>query len=81
MNKNNEDETVAPREKVRISPRISRGTYALAKTVYPLMGVTLEERIESLLIKDLSKEMKKTWFKKFWKEDPWVGPANEEYKE
>lgn len=81
MSNINEDETVAPREKVRISPRISRGTYALAKTVYPLMGVTLEERIEALLIKDLSKEMKKAWFKKFWKEDPCVGPSDEEDEE
>jgi hypothetical protein len=42
------------------------------------MGVTLEERIEALLIKDFSKEMKKAWFKKFWKEYPCVGPVDEE---
>ena len=53
-------------EKVRISPRISRKTRALAKAVYPLLGVTLEDRIESLLTKDLNKEMRKAWFKSLW---------------
>jgi hypothetical protein len=53
-------------ERVRISPRISRKTRALAKAVYPLLGVTLEDRIESLLTKDLNREMKKTWFKSLW---------------
>lgn len=53
-------------ERVRISPRISRKTRALAKAVYPLLGVTLEDRIESLLMKDLNREMKKTWFKSLW---------------
>lgn len=62
------DGEVDLKEKVRISPRISRGTYALAKAIYPLMGVTLEDRVEFLLAKDLAKEMRKPWFKKLWNE-------------
>ncbi|MCL9844628.1 hypothetical protein [Ralstonia solanacearum] len=77
MNKSDEEEVVVPGTKVRISPRISRNTYALAKAMYPLMGVTLEERIEYLLVRDLTKEMKKTWFKNLWKEDGF-GPKDEE---
>jgi len=77
MNKSNEEEIAIPRTKVRISPRISRNTYALAKAMYPLMGITMEKRIEYLLAKDLTKEMKKAWFKNLWKEDGF-GPKDEE---
>lgn len=49
--------------KVRISPRISRAIYLLAKDVYRQMGVTLEDRVEFLLKRDLKKEMNKPWFK------------------
>lgn len=60
----NKEELIDMKEKVRISPRISRRTRALAKALYPVMGVTLEDRIEYLLAKDLAKEMRKNWFKK-----------------
>lgn len=60
----NKEEMIDMNEKVRISPRISRKTRALAKALYPVMGVTLEDRIEYLLAKDLAKEMRKSWFKK-----------------
>lgn len=60
----NKEEMIDMNEKVRISPRISRKTRALAKALYPVMGVTLEDRIEYLLAKDLAKEMRKIWFKK-----------------
>lgn len=61
---NNEEQVIDMSERVRISPRISRRTRALAKALYPVMGVTLEERIEFLLAKDLAREMNKRWFKK-----------------
>ncbi len=61
---NNEEQVIDMNERVRISPRISRRTRALAKALYPVMGVTLEERIEFLLAKDLAREMNKRWFKK-----------------
>lgn len=52
-----------PSKVVRIGPRISRSTYALAKAVYGVKGVTLESRIEFLLRRDLKKEINKPWFK------------------
>ncbi len=64
MMENNEEQVIDMSERVRISPRISRRTRALAKALYPVMGVTLEERIEFLLAKDLAREMNKRWFKK-----------------
>lgn len=64
MMENNEEQVIDMNERVRISPRISRRTRALAKALYPVMGVTLEERIEFLLAKDLAREMNKRWFKK-----------------
>ena len=39
---NNEEQVIDMNERVRISPRISRRTRALAKALYPVMGVTLE---------------------------------------
>ena len=64
MMENNEEQVIDMNERVRISPRISRRTRALAKALYPVMGVTREERIEFLLAKDLAREMNKRWFKK-----------------
>ena len=64
MMENTEEQVIDMNERVRISPRISRRTRALAKALYPVMGVTLEERIEFLLAKDLAREMNKRWFKK-----------------
>ena len=60
----NNEEFIDMNERVRITARISRKTRALAKGIYPVMGVTLEERIEFLLARDLAKEMRKSWFKK-----------------
>lgn len=58
------NELIDMNEKVRVTARISRKTRALAKGIYPVMGVTLEERIEYLIARDLAKEMRKSWFKK-----------------
>lgn len=63
----NKEEVIDMKEKIRISPRISRRTRSLARALYPVMGVTLEERIEFFLAKDLAMEMKKTWFRKMIK--------------
>ena len=60
----NNEQLIDLNERVRITARISRKTRALAKGIYPVMGVSLEERIEFLLARDLAKEMKKAWFKK-----------------
>ncbi len=60
----NNEQLIDMNERVRITARISRKTRALAKGIYPVMGVTLEERVEFLLARDLAKEMKKAWFKK-----------------
>ena len=60
----NKEQLIEMNERVRITARISRKTRALAKGIYPVMGVSLEERIEFLLARDLAKEMKKAWFKK-----------------
>ena len=60
----NNEQLIDMNERVRITARISRKTRALAKGIYPVMGVSLEERIEFLLARDLAKEMKKAWFKK-----------------
>lgn len=38
MMENNGDKIIDVNEKVRISPRISRKTCALAKALYPVMG-------------------------------------------
>lgn len=65
----NKEKLIDMHEKVRITARISRKTRALAKAIYPVMGVTLEERIEVLLAKDLAKEINKTWFKKMVSRD------------
>ncbi len=64
MMENNEEQKINMNERVRITARISRKTRALAKALYPVMGMTLEERIEFLLARDLAKEMRKSWFKK-----------------
>jgi antitoxin component of RelBE/YafQ-DinJ toxin-antitoxin module len=61
---NNEEQKIDMNERIRITARISRKTRALAKAIYPVMGVTFEQRIEFLLAKDLAKEMNKNWFKK-----------------
>lgn len=61
---NNEEQKIDMNERVRITARISRKTRALAKTIYPVMGMTFEQRIEFLLAKDLANEMNKNWFKK-----------------
>ena len=45
----NKEEFINMNERVRITARISRKTRALAKGIYPVMGVSLEERIEFLL--------------------------------
>lgn len=66
---NNEGQAINMNERVRITARISRRTRALAKGIYPVMGVSLEERIEFLLARDLAKEMKKAWFKKMLSRD------------
>jgi hypothetical protein len=55
--------TLPKNEKVRISPRISRATYLLAKDIYRSMGVTFEDRVEDLIRRDLKKEINKPWFK------------------
>ena len=47
---------------VRIGPRISKPLYVLAKYVYSLQGVYLEDRIEELLRKDVEYAMKQKWF-------------------
>ena len=60
----NNEQLIDMSKRVRITARISRKTRALAKGIYPVMGVTLEERVEFLLARDLAKEMKKAWFKK-----------------
>lgn len=65
----NNEELIDMNERVRITARISRKTRALAKGIYPIMGVSLEERIEFLLAKDLAKEMKKPWFRKMLSKD------------
>lgn len=69
MMENNEGQAINMNERVRITARISRRTRALAKGIYPVMGVSLEERIEFLLARDLAKEMKKAWFKKMLSRD------------
>lgn len=55
--------TLPKNEKVRISPRISRATYLLAKDIYRSMGTTFEDRVEFLIRRDLKKEINKPWFK------------------
>jgi hypothetical protein len=55
--------TLPENEKVRISPRISRATYLLAKDIYRSMGTTFEDRVEFLIRRDLKKEINKPWFK------------------
>lgn len=65
----NNQELIDMNERVRITARISRKTRALAKGIYPIMGVSLEERIEFLLAKDLAREMKKAWFKNMLSRD------------
>lgn len=47
---------------VRIGPRISKPLYLLIRYLYSLQGITLEERIESLLRKDAEYAMKQKWF-------------------
>lgn len=42
----NKEQLIEMNERVRITARISRKTRALAKGIYPVMGVSLEERIE-----------------------------------
>ena len=61
---NNEEQKIDMNERIRITARISRKTRALAKAIYPVMGMTFEQRIEFLLAKDLANEMNKNWFKK-----------------
>ncbi len=65
----NNQEIINMNDRVRITARISRKTRALAKGIYPVMGVSLEKRIEFLLARDLAKEMKKAWFKKMLTRD------------
>ena len=65
----NNQEMINMNDRVRITARISRKTRALAKGIYPVMGVSLEKRIEFLLARDLAKEMKKAWFKKMLTRD------------
>lgn len=47
---------------VRIGPRMSKPLYVLAKYVYSLQGVSMEERIEDLIRKDLEYAMKQKWY-------------------
>lgn len=47
---------------VRIGPRISKPLYMLAKYAYSLQNVSLEDRIQELLRKDLESITKQRWF-------------------
>jgi hypothetical protein len=47
---------------VRIGPRISRGTYQMAKYVYGMKGINFEDQIEELLDRDIDYQMKQKWF-------------------
>jgi hypothetical protein len=51
-----------PRSHVRLGPRMSRGIYQLAKYVYGMKGVNLEDQIEELIDRDLDYQMKQKWF-------------------
>jgi len=47
---------------VRIGPRISKPIYMLAKYVYSLQNINLEDRITDLLRKDLENLTKQKWY-------------------
>lgn len=54
---------ITPNDKVRIAPRIPRKLSILCKYIYSFKGVTLEERIEYLIKKDVENIMNQKWFK------------------
>lgn len=48
---------------VRISPRITKKLSILAKYVYGLKGVTLEDRVSLLIQRDIDNLTKQKWYK------------------
>lgn len=60
----NNEQLIDMNERVRILGSHIKKNPCARKRNLSVMGVSLEERIEFLLARDLAKEMKKAWFKK-----------------
>lgn len=51
--------------KVKIGARINHRLYFMFKYICMAQGVTMESKIEELLVKDVKSVMKKTWFQDY----------------